>query len=249
MTFYPYCGAANPEAFLRYQQASDPMGCIDACLRSLHEMIGSDLLDLGAGNAFHALRFARLCRRVVAVEPDPAMLAQAEQLLSAPGAPGNVELRAGDAEAIPLPDASVDIVHARFAYFFGSDACLPGLTEVRRVLRPGGSFLVVDTSADGTLGALYQRFFPHVFADQRGMLAFWQRHGFSHRLVETEWRVADRDAMAATFALEHSPEQVSEILASVAGTSLSYAVHVFHWRKPPTPGATKPAHHQEDAMS
>ena len=47
---------------------------------------------------------------------------------------------AGSAERLPLPPCSVDVVHARFAYFLtpGGDA---GLAEVLRVLRPGGAFV------------------------------------------------------------------------------------------------------------
>ena len=52
----------------------------------------------------------------------------------------------GSAEHIPLGGASVDVVHARFAYFFptpGND-CSAGLSEVMRVLRPGGTLVVID---------------------------------------------------------------------------------------------------------
>ena len=41
----------------------------------------------------------------------------------------------------PLPDASVDVVHARWAYFFGP-GCEPGLAELDRVVRRGGTALV-----------------------------------------------------------------------------------------------------------
>ncbi len=49
----------------------------------------------------------------------------------------------GAAEHIPLPDAVVDVVHARFAYFF-PPGCDAGLAEVLRVLRPQGTLVVVD---------------------------------------------------------------------------------------------------------
>lgn len=56
----------------------------------------------------------------------------------------------GSAEQIPLPEASVDVVHARFAYFFPHPRwdVRPGLDEVTRVLRPGGALVVIDNDTE-----------------------------------------------------------------------------------------------------
>ena len=232
MTFYPYYGAQRPVPYLLYQQASDPDLRIDACCKRIASFAGADLLDIGAGNGFHALRFARQCRRVTAVEPDPAMRAQCMAALTSFGQPTNLVVLAGHAAALPIPDHSVDIVHARYAYFFGTDACLPGLAEVRRVLRPGGSCFVIESSNLGDMGRLYRDYFPAVFTNQDAVIDFWGRQGFTQYLVETVWSVPDRATMAAAFALEHDPQQVQEILDRIPGTSLSYVARVFHWRQP-----------------
>ena len=92
---------------------------------------GPDVLDLGAGTG--KLTEGLVIRpgvHVTAVDPDPAMLAQLR--LRLPG----VDAREGAAEAIPLPDASVDAVLAGTAlHWFDLDRALP---EISRVLRPGG---------------------------------------------------------------------------------------------------------------
>ena len=49
----------------------------------------------------------------------------------------------GAAQAIPLPDASVDVAQARWAYFFGP-GCEPGLRDLARVMRRGGTAFVID---------------------------------------------------------------------------------------------------------
>ena len=88
------------------------------------------VVDLGAGTGRLATAVAALGHDVVAVEPDDGMRAVAEQAL-----PGRTV--AGSAEAIPLPDRSVDAVVAGQAYHWFDPA--RALPEIARVLRPGGS--------------------------------------------------------------------------------------------------------------
>ncbi|WP_018352353.1 class I SAM-dependent methyltransferase [Longispora albida] len=85
--------------------------------------------DLGAGTGIFSRLLARLGHEVIAVEPDPAMRA-----LIGP----SVTALAGTAEAIPLPDASVDAVVAAQAYHWFD----PGRAhhEAARVLKDGGIF-------------------------------------------------------------------------------------------------------------
>lgn len=91
---------------------------------------GMRVLDLGAGTGKLTETLLALGADVVAVEPDPAMLAELRRVLPAARA------RAGNAEAIPLPDASVDAVVAGNALHW-FDMAVAG-PEIARVLRPGG---------------------------------------------------------------------------------------------------------------
>jgi ubiquinone/menaquinone biosynthesis C-methylase UbiE len=78
---------------------------------------------------------------VVAVEPDPSMLAQLTRLFPA------VTALAGSAEDIPLPDASVHAVFVGQAlHWFDLDRALP---EIDRVLLPGGSLVAARNTHDG----------------------------------------------------------------------------------------------------
>ena len=63
---------------------------------------------------------------MIGVEPHPDLVALARRRTRSLA---HVSVLAGTAQAIPLPDASVDVVHVRWAYFFGP-GCEPGLREL-----------------------------------------------------------------------------------------------------------------------
>ncbi|HLX32297.1 MAG TPA: class I SAM-dependent methyltransferase [Gaiellaceae bacterium] len=88
------------------------------------------VVELGAGTGKLTRAVAALGVRVIAVEPDPRMLA----VLRAGGLEG-VE---GSAEAIPVEDGAADaVVAGSCVHWFDLDRALP---EIDRVLRPGGRF-------------------------------------------------------------------------------------------------------------
>jgi SAM-dependent methyltransferase len=91
---------------------------------------GVRVLDLGAGTGKLTATLVAVGAGVTAVEPDPAMLAELRHALP------DVRALPGSAEAIPLPDASVDAVLAGNAmHWFDMDLAGP---EIARVLAPGG---------------------------------------------------------------------------------------------------------------
>ncbi|MCZ7475469.1 class I SAM-dependent methyltransferase [Micromonospora sp. WMMC273] len=109
---------------------------------------GARVLDLGAGTGKLTVTLAEVSDDVAAVEPDPAMLAELRRTL-----PG-VRALSGSAEAIPLPDASVDAVVAGNAmHWFDMSVAGP---EIARVLSPGGVLAglwnVVDDRVDWVAG-------------------------------------------------------------------------------------------------
>ncbi|MEU8349211.1 class I SAM-dependent methyltransferase [Streptomyces sp. NPDC048845] len=91
---------------------------------------GPRVLDLGAGTGKLTATLVATGSDVTAVEPDPAMLTELCCALPA------VRALQGSAEAIPLPDASVDAVLAGNAMHW-FDMAVAG-AEIARVLAPGG---------------------------------------------------------------------------------------------------------------
>ena len=88
------------------------------------------VVDLGAGTGILTGALVALGAEVVAVEPDPQMLAELRRRLP------EVSAMAGSAEALPLPDQSVDaVLCGQSMHWFDLDRALP---EIGRVVRPGG---------------------------------------------------------------------------------------------------------------
>lgn len=99
-----------------------------------------DVVDLGAGTGKLTRALVGLGHRVTAVEPLDEMRAELGAVLP------DVHAVAGSAEAMPLPDASADVVTSAQAFhWFDHDDALP---EIARVLRPGGRIALVWNSRD-----------------------------------------------------------------------------------------------------
>ena len=88
------------------------------------------VLDLGAGTGLLTGVLLTAGHEVVAVDPAGQMLAELRARYP------QVTAHVGDAEAVPLPDGSVDaVVAGQAAHWFDPE---PAAVQLRRVLRPGG---------------------------------------------------------------------------------------------------------------
>ena len=216
----------TPDVYELENLAADRAGVIDTAIDTLHPLDGSDLLDLGCGTGFHLPRFATRGARVVGVEPHLPLVTLAGQRLAAAGSAARV--LAGDAEAIPFRDDSVDVVHARWAYFFGA-GCEPGLSEVARVLRPGGTACFVDNDATrSTFGSWFRRAYPAY--DSVAVQRFWDRQGFTTEHLTMTWTFDRREDLEAVTRIELPPGPAADVLAAHDGLTVDYAV-VVRWKR------------------
>nr|WP_294517718.1 methyltransferase domain-containing protein [uncultured Rhodopila sp.] len=105
--------------------------------------VGKDVLDVASGEGYGTALLAGVARRAVGVEIDAAAVAHARASYTG----DNLEFLQGDAVALPLGDAAFDVVvsfetleHLRDQWAF--------LTEIRRVLRPGGRLIISTPDRD-----------------------------------------------------------------------------------------------------
>jgi SAM-dependent methyltransferase len=109
---------------------------------------GAHVLDVGCGEGDHSLQLAqRFDVEVTGVDPVARYHAATEDREARyPDLQERIAFRPGRAEALPLPDATVDLVWCRNALYHVAAIDRAG-AEFRRVLRPGGRDLVEEVVA------------------------------------------------------------------------------------------------------
>ena len=219
----------DPEAYELLNRATDPDGRLTAAMWDIAPWDDRLVLDLGAGTGFFAPIFAERARHVFAVEPDDQLRCLAMERVTREQRAG-VSVMTGSAERIFLADRSVDVVHARFAYFWGP-GCEPGLREVARVLRPGGAAFIIDN--DDTQGAFAEwtgRSSTYPRGDQAAVEEFWRSQGFDIERITVELRFASYEEFSRVVRNEFPADLAAEIELEHSASSLafSYALLLFH---------------------
>ena len=165
------------------------------------------VLDVATGAGHTALAFAPHVREVIASDLTPEMLEETAKLAASKGY-ANVTTAAADAERMPFPDARFDLVTCRIAPHHFPD--IPAfLRESRRVLKPGGTFALVDNvSPDAETTPGYPA--ADLLAAADAYNAFEKKRDPSHgrALPTAEWT---REIAAAGLDLvhtEHAPKSM-----------------------------------------
>jgi SAM-dependent methyltransferase len=216
-----------PEVYEIENRAQDVDGEVWRVLAEVCDWSGRDVVDVGCGDGFHLPVFAATARRVTGVEPHEPLVRRARARVADLS---TVDVLVGSAQRLPLPEESADLVHARTAYFFGP-GCQPGLREADRVLRPGGTMVIVD------LDATVRPYGDWLRADlptyrPAEIDTFFDRVGFDCRRVRTTWRFADRESLAAVLGIEFSARVAGRAASEVTGLSFPVGYRVLVRRKP-----------------
>ena len=216
----------SPATYEIENHAVDRAGVLWSAMRRRADWSGRDVLDVGCGTGFHLPHFAATARSVIGVEPHEPLVALARRRVRRLA---NVAVLPGSAAALPVADASVDVAHARWAYFFGPGS-EPGLAELDRVMRRGGTAFVIDNDAErSTFGGWFRRGYPDV--DPVAVERFWSRHGWSRERLDIAWTFDSRDDFEAVVRIELPTVVAGEVLAEhPAATGVDYAVNLW-WRR------------------
>lgn len=99
------------------------------------------VLELGAGTGLHTRALLKTGARVVASDISPNSLVLLKQRFEA--VPGNLETWVADMESLPFETSSFDVVVSAGSLSYGDPQLVD--IEIKRVLRPGGSLICVDS--------------------------------------------------------------------------------------------------------
>jgi SAM-dependent methyltransferase len=217
-----------PQVYELENRGVDPDGVIETAMREIRSWDGGCVLDIGCGSGFHLPRFGVDAGQVIGVEPHPPLVDLASrrvQAITDRELRERIEVRSGTAQHLPVETASVDVVHARWAYFFGP-GCEPGLAEIRRVLRRGGVAFIIDNDASrSTFGSWFRRWLPAY--DPAAVERFWAKQGWSRRSLDIRWELPTREDFEAVVRIEFNAENAERILAEHRGSTVDYAVNLL----------------------
>jgi SAM-dependent methyltransferase len=147
----------------RQQQiwAAGDFAAVGATLQIVSELLceavdlraGQRVLDVATGSGNTTLAAARRFGDAVGIDYVPALLERGRTRAAAEGLA--IDLREGDAEALPFADASFDVVLSTFGVMFAPDQ-ERAARELLRVCRPGGRIGLANWTPDGFIGEIFR---------------------------------------------------------------------------------------------
>jgi ubiquinone/menaquinone biosynthesis C-methylase UbiE len=217
----PFWEREQLDLFNLMTQAIDPEERVMAVVQDAAPIQGRIVLDVGAGVGDRSIVYARLAAHVYALEPDPTALPILRGRIKSSGA-SNVTVVPASADAIPLEEDSVDVAYATWAYFFGPGS-EPGLREVKRTVRPGGDFVVVQNCGHDELSQLWT---PRE-AECETWPTWFAEHGFACEVVDTIWRFRTSDEAALVLGFLWG-ERARNYALENDQAEFNYRVAVYH---------------------
>jgi SAM-dependent methyltransferase len=203
-----------------------------------------DVLEIGCGIATDGIEFARHGARYVGVDLTPTGIQLATERFALFGIPGRFEL-ANAEERLPFADASFDHVYS-FGVIHHSPAPERIVAELRRVLRPGGTFAVMlynRSSINYYIEIMFLRklfrwcllpsFMPALLVSLTGF-ARWKLEGhrkaLTRKVSKDEWVSMNTDGPFCPLARVYDHRQAAALFQAFANVRQeAWEFNVDHW--------------------
>ena len=153
---------------------------------------GASVLEVAPGPGYFAIELARLGRfRVVGLDISRSFVEIAGENARRAGV--SVEFRRGDASSMPFEEDAFDLIYCRAAFKNFADP-VGALTEMHRVLRPGGLAVISDLRRDASPGDIHAAVEGMHLGRINALLTRWI---FKHSLLKRAYLPDDFRRMAA----------------------------------------------------
>jgi SAM-dependent methyltransferase len=161
-----YTDARAREAWSQDEIDWGMFGVSESELGVLGDVSGKDVIELGCGTAYFGAWLAKRGARVTGVDLTPAQLDTARRMSEETGI--ELELIEANAEDVPLPDASFDLVLSEYGASIWCDP-YKWIPEAARLLRPGGELVFLRNATLAVLCANLEGTSETLQRPQRGL--------------------------------------------------------------------------------
>jgi ubiquinone/menaquinone biosynthesis C-methylase UbiE len=230
MTDYAAIYESQAAQYQRLIDREDYEGHILPAIAAIRPLAGIDVVELGAGTGRLTRLLAPHVGSIRAYDTSPAMLNVARDLLTRDGVK-NWQLEVADHRKLPAADASADLVIGGWTICYAAlwskgewEADLDAvLAEMGRVLRPGGSIVILET-----LGTGHET--PHPPSELEPYFARLAELGFKQTWIRTDYRFASQEE-AVELTRFFFGDALANPLAKDGATVLPECTGVW-WRSP-----------------
>ena len=193
---------------------------LDHLVRAAAVVPGERVLDVATGTGALATQLARVGASVTGVDLAPALVDTARRLASEEGL--DIHYEVGDAEALPYPDGSFDVVTSSVGSMFAPDHRRVA-AELARVCRPGGRLVLGHWAAEGGVADMFKVMAPFLPPSPPGAGSpfQWGSRDHSQELLRDSFLLRFEDGDAPQ--LGASGEEVWQLFATVYGPTRTLA--------------------------
>ncbi len=187
-------------------------------LNQIHNFNSKDVIELGSGTGRLARMLAPVAKSVLALDASPKMLEVAAEKLGEAGL-RNWDVAAADNRALPIADRAADVAISGWSIVYlvvwnesaWESELAKGLDEMRRVLRPGGTIVILET-----LGTGHES--PHPPDNLIEYFAYLEHQGFEHAWIRTDYRFDSLEEAEDIAGFFYGEAMLNEIVAEDAVT-------------------------------
>lgn len=195
----------HDEVYLRKARAYEAMVSrqpdLGDVLQSIRPWDDLDVLDLGAGAGRLSTVIAPNAKSITCADASASMLAILDDKLERMNLSRNWRTVVADHRKLPLPDDSFDLIVSGWSICYVTNSTVPDahvqleavMSELRRVLKPGGTIVIFETMGTGTETPNPPDFLKDYY------MQLQDRYGFEHRWIRMDYSFDSVDE-----AVEHT---------------------------------------------